>query len=63
MKNRLKIVHRLSKNGRKTEPFNQLKHEMNKLRKSHTTKDIAVPKVKTSINKNCVRKLPKIEKF
>ena len=63
MKNRLKIVCRPSKNGRKTEPFNQTKHEMNKLRKSHTTKDIAVPKVKTSRNKNSVRKIPKIERF
>ena len=63
MKNSLKIVRRPSKNGRKTEPFNQLKHEMNKLRKSYTTKDTAVPKVKTSRNKNCVRKIPKIEEF
>ena len=46
MKNRLKIVRRPSKNGGQTEPFNQTKHEMNKLRKSHTTKAIAVPKVK-----------------
>ena len=63
MKNRLKIVHTPSKNGRKTEPFNQTKHEMNKLQKSHMTKDIAVPKVKTRRNKNRVRKIPKIEKF
>ena len=62
MKNRLKIVRRQSKNGRQPEPFNQTKDEMNKLRKSHTTKAIAVPKVKTCRNKNCVRKIPKIEK-
>ena len=63
MKNRLKSVRRPCTNGRKTEPFNQTKHEMNKLQKCHTTKDIAVLKGKTSRNKNCVRNIPKIAKF
>ena len=62
MKNRLKIVHRPNKNGRQTELYNQTKHAMKKLRKSYTTKAIAVLKVKTSRNKNCVRKIPKIGK-
>ena len=41
----------------------ELKHEMNPLRKSHKTNGIAVPKDQTSRKKNYGRKIPKIEKF